>query len=57
MDENKLKSTDIELLKRNGFDTKSGEDVFRFNLLPEPFTGLKKITQSVFKNKVDSFYI
>ena len=47
----KLKSTDQDLLKRNGFNVKSGEDVFRFNLLPEPFSGFKKITQSVLKTR------
>lgn len=47
----KLKTTDQELLKSNGFNVKGGEDVFRFNLLPEPFSGLKKITQSVLKTR------
>jgi len=47
----KLKNTDQELLKKHGFNIKGGEDVFRFNLLPEPFSGLKKITQSVLKTR------
>lgn len=47
----KLKTTDQELLKSHGFNVKGGEDVFRFNLLPEPFSGLKKITQSVLKTR------
>mmetsp|Transcript_35060 Transcript_35060/g.34738 ORF Transcript_35060/g.34738 Transcript_35060/m.34738 type:complete len:164 (+) Transcript_35060:45-536(+) len=47
----KLKNSDIELLKTSGFNVTGGEDVFRFNLLPEPFSGLKKITQSVLKTR------
>lgn len=47
----KLKSTDHNLLKINGFNVNSGEDVFRFNLLPEPFSGFRKITQSVLKTR------
>lgn len=47
----KLKANDQDLLKSHGFNVKGGEDVFRFNLLPEPFSGLKKITQSVLKTR------
>ena len=47
----KLKNTDQELLKTHGFNVIGGEDVFRFNLLPEPFSGLRKITQSVLKTR------
>lgn len=47
----KLKATDQELLKSKGFNVKGGEDVFRFNLVPEPFSGLRKITQSVLKTR------
>lgn len=47
----KLKQNDQEMLKSHGFNVQGGEDVFRFNLLPEPFSGLKKITQSVLKTR------
>jgi len=47
----KLKANDQDLLKQHGFNVKAGEDVFRFNLLPEPFSGFKKITQSVLKTR------
>lgn len=47
----KLKSSDHELLTRRGFNVKHGEDIFRFNLLPEPFSGFKKISQNVLKTR------
>lgn len=47
----KLKNSDQDILKSHGFNVLCGEDTFRFNLLPEPFYGLRKITQSVLKTR------
>lgn len=36
---------------RSGINVESGEDVFRFHLIPEYYSGLPRITNSVLKTR------
>lgn len=47
----KLNVSDDLVLKQNGINVESGEDVFRFYLIPEYNSDLPRITSSVLKTR------
>jgi hypothetical protein len=47
----KLNASDELILLRRGINVESGEDVFRFNLIPEYHSDLPRITSSVLKTR------
>ena len=47
----KLNASDDNILRINKINFESGEDVFRFYLVPEQFTDLPPITKSVLKTR------
>ena len=47
----KLNASDDLILKRNKINVESGEDVFRFHLIPEYNSDLPRITNSVLKTR------
>jgi len=47
----RLSVSDAEILRRKGISTFSGEDVFRFHLLPRVPLDLPRITTSVLKTR------
>ncbi len=47
----KLNASDDHILKSNKINVDSGEDIFRFYLIPEPFSDLPRITNSVLKTR------
>jgi hypothetical protein len=47
----KLNASDDLILKRNKINVESGEDVFRFHLIPEYNSDLPRITTSVLKTR------
>lgn len=47
----KLNASDDNVLRKNKINVESGEDVFRFYLIPEQYSDLPKITNSVLKTR------
>ena len=47
----RLNASDELILLRSGINVESGEDVFRFHLIPEYYSGLPRITNSVLKTR------
>jgi hypothetical protein len=47
----KLNASDERILEKNKINVESGDDVFRFYLVPEQFSELPKITNSVLKTR------
>lgn len=47
----KLNVSDDLMLRKNKINVESGEDVFRFNLIPEYNSDLPRITSSVLKTR------
>jgi hypothetical protein len=47
----RLNASDDSILKQNKINVEGGEDVFRFYLVPEQFSDLPRITNSVLKTR------